>query len=276
MDANYGGPNITSKKFYQGGKALFYILEYLSVHKKATCKNIASFEIKRTHSIRKEKSVADNVRNFIKNNLLPRRIVKKDGFIKVYNKNEQAYSLTPFGILYTIHLFSKTKESQEIIYNLRIEYENILPKVFKKFEKFEQVLGKDFLEIIGLKRIADGDVAPRYLLRGPIAALANFVNNSSGGWMGNPYFWPGIWVDQISLCVYNNIVSHLYVSSGFQSLRGEGKREILIKENVAEFWNKISEGEPKIKRWYFDYIKEAIEANRDNFKGLKETKDWLK
>lgn len=276
MDANYGGPNITSKKFYQGRKALFYILEYLSVHKKATCKNIASFEIKRTNSDRKEKSVADDVRKFIQNNLLSRSIVREDGFVKVYNKNEQTYSLTPFGILYAIHLFYNTKESKNMIYNIRIEYENELPKVFKKFERFEKVLGKDFLEIIGLKRIADGDMTPRYLLRGPIAALANFVNDSSGGWMGNPYFWPGRLINQISLCVYNNIVSHLYFESGFKFLRGEGKREELIKESIVEFWNKISEDNPKIKKWYFDYIKEAIEANRDNFKGLKETKDWLK
>jgi len=259
-----------------GRAPLFLILDFLSSHKRSTCKEIAKYEILKEKKQRKEKSVTDDLRKFIQGNLIPRRIVKEDGFKKTYNKNERAYSLTPFGILYSIHLFSTQKNISDIINNLSIEYINVLPYVFGKFPFFKKTLGKNFLKIIDLKRISDGKFFPIWNFTGPIDSVTSFVDSGFGAWRGDPYFLPGRWISQISLCIYNNLLADLFRASIDKHLETGKDKQSIMKETMESFWSALSKEDPQVKIWYSDFVKESIEANKERKKGLAQMKNWLK
>ena len=279
LTRTYGGPPL--KKFLEkrGRRMLIDILKHLTNQKQCTCEVIAQ---EKFNKIRKEKrklkSLTDDVRKFIQKNLIPRRVVVVDGTKKVYNKDVTAYSLTPFGILYSIHFFSKQKNISEIINNLSIEYMKVLPNVFGKFESFKVALGDDFIKILGLQRVANGNTSPTFISRGAIAALGNFVNLVHGVWMRDIFYLPDRWVNQISLCVYNNIMSNLHNDAEMEFIVGgqKGNVDDLIKKRITKFWKIISEGEPEIKKWYQEYLEEALVANEDDARGLREAEDWLK
>ena len=259
-----------------GRAPLFLILDFLSSHKRSTCKEIAKYEILKEKKQRKEKSVTDDLRKFIQGNLIPRRIVKEDGFKKTYNKNEQAYSLTSFGILYYVHLFSKQKNNSNVINNLSIEYKDVLPYVFRQFPFFRRMFGKNFLEIIDLKRISDGNFFPKWNLTGPIDSVTSFVDSSYEAWRGDPVFLSGRWVKQITLCIYNNMLSHLFLTSIDKYLEnGEEKRQV-TDNTIEEFWENLDNEDPQIKTWYSEFINEAMEANKERKKGLAQMKKLLK
>ena len=278
LDKTYGGPEYKKKKRVNGRAALFLILEFLSSYKQSTCKEIAKYKILKMEKLAKKKSVADGLRKFIRGNLIPLRILTEDGF-KTNYKDEQAYSLTPFGILYSIHLFSKKKNISDIINNLSIEYKDVLPYVFGQFSLFKRMLGKNFLETINLQSIADGRLFPTIISRGAIDALGNFVNLAQGLWMKDiTNYYEDRWVDQISICVYNNIMSNIYSDAEIEFIaRGQkGNLNDLIKKRITKFWEIINRDDPEITKWYRQYIEEAILANQDSARGLREAHDWLK
>src|SRR5689334_3404436 len=116
MDEIYGGPEYKKQANPKGRNALFFILDYLSKKRKSTCEDIAKKESDNNPNLkRKIKSITDDVRKFIQINLIPRRLVVEDGFKKKYNKKVVAYSLTPFGILYSIHLLAKKQNDETVI-----------------------------------------------------------------------------------------------------------------------------------------------------------------
>jgi len=131
------------------------IIEFLSKQKQSTCEEIAKCEFDKDLSTkRKLKSITDDVRKFVKNNLRDLRLVKMEGFKKGKKRYAEVYSLTPLGILYSIHLFGRLRwqEDHEINYthirNLSKVYSETLPKIFGKFKLFENMLGKDFEDIL--------------------------------------------------------------------------------------------------------------------------------
>lgn len=178
LDQRYGNPDEKSLKKSNGEYMMRLILQYLSYHRQSTCEDIAKFEFdKKISSKRKLKSITDDVRKFIKNNLRNLRLVKLDDYKKMSRRYAETYSLTPLGILYSIHLFGKLKwrKNHEINYihirNLAKEYSETLPKIFGKFELFEKILGKDFEDIliVPFSRIINPDKPPEifvpFLLR---------------------------------------------------------------------------------------------------------------
>jgi len=164
-----------------GQYTLQTILKYLAYQKQSTCEEIAKAEYeKNLQSQIKLKSITDDVRKFIKNNLIWTRLVREDGYKKVYNKQVKAYSLTPVGILYAIYLFSNlsidkwgaswvhggaTQADLDLLYeetgkdfvydtqlpidfilirSLAEQYSETLPKVFGRFKLFEKIIGEEF------------------------------------------------------------------------------------------------------------------------------------
>jgi len=161
LDRRYGAPDIKEPKKKNGEYVLRLIIKYLSQHKRSTCEEIAQYEFDKNISSQiKLKSITDDIRIFIKNNLIVSQIVFHDEPKKKYNKKVETYSLSPIGILYSMHLFAKfskrddfgditwvdddLKKDQELIKTLGIEYSETLPKVFGRFELFEKFLGKGF------------------------------------------------------------------------------------------------------------------------------------
>jgi len=178
LDQRYGNPDKKSLRKNKGENMMRLIIEFLSYHKQSTCEDIAEDEYKKKMSTkRKLKSITDDVRKFVKNNLIQLRLVKMDDFKKMRRRYAEAYSLTPLGILYSIHLFGKLRwlKDEKINYthirNLAKEYSETLPKIFGNFKLFEKILGKDFEDIliVPFSRMINPDKPPEisvpFLLR---------------------------------------------------------------------------------------------------------------
>ena len=182
LDQRYGSPDKKLLEKSNGEYMMRLILQYLSDHKQSTCEEIAKKEFeemlhKNSRSRVKLKSITDDVRKFVKNNLIQLRLVKMDDFKKMKRRYAKAYSLTPLGILYSIHRFGRLRwlKDEKINYthirNLAIEYSETLPKIFGKFKLFEKILGKDFEDIliVPFSRMINPDKPPEisipFLLR---------------------------------------------------------------------------------------------------------------
>jgi len=155
LDQRYGIPDKKSLKKSNGEYGTRLIIEYLSKHKKSTCEDIANYEFEKDISTKRlPKSITDYVRKNIEKNLVKLNLVQMQGFKKIKRRYAKVYSLTPLGILYSIHLFGRLqwKENHKInldhIQNLSIEYSDTLPKVFGKFNLFKKIFGKGFEHIL--------------------------------------------------------------------------------------------------------------------------------
>ena len=134
LDNRYFDDKNNHTQKHNGNYIFNTILKHLTTNRKSTCKEIA--ESYNDNSRRNLKAIENNVRDFIKKNLIPYYIVEKDEIKKIRNKKIQTYSLTHFGILYTIHFFSKGNDFEyelDTIRNLAIEYKDYLPKIFSRF-----------------------------------------------------------------------------------------------------------------------------------------------
>ena len=155
FDKQFGQPGIKISKKNRS-YTMRYFIRYLSKNKQSTCDDIAKEETKRDSLMRRKlKSVTDDVRKFIKKNLIRYDLVYEDGFKEVYNKKVTKYSLTPLGILYSIYLVGNTAYIDRFgvsILNLDIlfikkmakEYSQTFPKVFGKFDYLERIFEEDF------------------------------------------------------------------------------------------------------------------------------------
>lgn len=273
LDTAYGGPDYNNKKQIKGRKALYSVLEHLALYKTSTCDEIAKAELgKHARTKVKIKSVTDDIRKFINNNLIPRRIISEDGFKKVYNKRVQAYRLTPFGILYSIHLFLR-EDDNTIIINLAREYQSTLPKVFRNFAFFEKIFGDEFISILGLDKIAkSGEIDDGV---DEVSILTEFVHSSSGGWLGSPFLWIGRWTDQISLMIFTSIMSHLYWKAIFEHEKTGRDTDEIVRTLISNFWLKMGEEDPEIKKWYFEFVNEAITAYKKWSDTIAKAKKWF-
>jgi len=223
----------------------------------------------------KLKSITDDVRKFLKVVLIPLSIVKISGTKKEYNKNVEQFSLTPFGILYTIHLFTLTKEGKvpdddsfddydlKMIRNLVKEYGFLLPKVFGRLSVFENIIGKNFEYAIGLLGI-------NYQFGGASLPIDTHLLNESIEFLyldksrqkkpiGDRL------AEEISFLIYNNLLENLeiYERKSLKQTRKlkEKSLEKLHKKaqrDARAKWKKIIKSDPKIKKWYYDFIDSAI------------------
>lgn len=190
IDSAYGGPRYNNKRQIKGRKMLFQIFRYLSTHRSSTCEDIAQYEMTNNHkSKRKLKSITDDIRKFILNNLLPKKLIKEEGTKKKYNKKIQAYSLDHNGVLYAIHLLSNNKRhakypetiiyDESIVGNLAVEYPEYLPFVFDRLDVFKSALGKNWLDYLKLHEIAENGLYIINRLYGP-ADVDDFLNSFVG------------------------------------------------------------------------------------------------
>lgn len=268
LDRVYGGPNNKKKSFIRGRKILFSILSYLAVHKKSICEDIAKYKYnKNTSGKQKIKSITDDIRKFIQDNLISTRIVKKDGFKKIYNKQVQAYSLTPFGILYSIHLNGKNTK------NIAKEYKEIIPKVFGNFDFFRKQFGDNFIEIIGIKKLADTGKSNSYMPT--VGILAAFVDEMNGAYYSDPIFLGGRWINQISFVVYCNILDHILWKSEDEHIETGKEFEIICQRRINEFWKEMDKNDPEIKSWVHECVKEAFFVYSERKKLLLNAKKWF-
>ena len=159
LDSRYGTYDI--KEYKKNGEyTIRYILKHLSYNKESTCEEIAKDEYENNiQSLRKLKSITDDVRKFIVNNLIPTQLVYHGEPKKKYNKNVTTYSLSPIGVMYAIHLFGRVIENKtrsydwekidiKFIKSIAKVHTQTLPKIFGKFQFFEKALEDDFDDVL--------------------------------------------------------------------------------------------------------------------------------
>jgi hypothetical protein len=251
------------------------IMECLTLKKKLTCEMMAKYEL--GDNSKDTKSIADGTRRFLIKHLLPMLIVKEDGFEKQRNKKIKCYSLTPFGILYSIHLFSHGKNFEydlKSIKNISKTYCNYLPKIFKRFDEFEKIIGSDFYYILTLRNISD------YIDELTIFNYSEHLLNSYSTKLGTlslNFNNKHIVEEQISFILYNNMLIQLELLERRSYSVDDVKSRLIRSEKVAlKQWQKIIRSDHSIHKWYCDLIKDAMKDSKEQTKILKNQLNIIK
>lgn len=269
LDLLYKSPDYRGQKYIKGRDLLYDIIDELTKNRKITCKEIAESQIRKKRK-RTDKSVIDNVRKFIQNNLVPRRIVQEDGYKIIHNRKEQCFSLTPFGILYAIHL-----NIENVIENISLTYKETLPKVFGEYEFFKSIFGKIIIGILGIKILADTG-RPKPTFSAARILGWDFLDDSGIARRDDPTLYFGRWTNQISLAVYCNILDHYGWKAEHEHRRtGVGFQSIYDKK-IKEFWDEMDKHNPAIKSWFKDYVNEVTYKISENKKLILSAKSWFK
>ena len=302
LDSKYPNDENTISQKQTGNYMFKTILKYLITHKKSTCKEIAKKY--RENSNQSLKSITNNVRDFIKINLIPYYIVEEDELKKIKNKKIQTYSLTHFGILYTIHLFSKGKNSTydpNPIRNITIEYKDYLPKIFNRFEEFKKTIGNNFEYTLSLH-----DISTHIDKLGSFHHFQDIANESV---MYLDYLKlfrkksiKEILEDQISYIIYNNLLDNIEIyefayNEKYNQLKKERKQfgdiSNLTKQQLCDLkeinkktdiicntvqkkaklkLKKIINSNPEISNWYVSFLNNSIKINEQRINELHKIK----
>ena len=306
LDQRYGTHEIRDAKKKNGEYAFRFILKHLGLNSESTCLEIAKAEYDRTPESQKKqrklKSITDDVRKFVKNNLIPSQLVYKGEPKKIYNKQVETYSLSPIGILYVIYLFGNVRYTEDsfaetfvisdvdkkFIRSLGEEYSQTFPKIFGKFKLFEKVLGKDFepvlinplIEIVSPQR--DEVYEDKGLLRDYVLTHFTFTNPMKIKTVH------GLIAEQISLIFYiylKESIEDALHSSDFnfdceKTMKmdaEESKKYYKIKNETAtkrhlEFlkiakqkWLQIMNEDKEIKKWYKNFLRDAAESKEREY-----------
>ena len=248
---------------------------------------------------RKLKSITDDIRKFVKNNLMRySNLVYGDATKKAYNKKVQAYSLSPIGILYSMHLLAKVRETHELGYphdfyyseidfnlirNLVKEYSQTLPKVFGRWKLFEKIFGKDF-EFLIINSFLNIFLEDRSGLMDERFLLNNYVLTSfAPKYLDKKKNLHELIGEQISLIFYIHLresIEHYLFDreSGIIVITKKNKEETekFFKENKINFqkeyknfpkiakkmWLQLMKEDKELKIWYDDFLKEAVKSKR--------------
>ena len=293
FDLRYGKPGLKNPKKKSGQYAIRLIIEHLAFHKQSTCEEIAQKEFEKDiQTNRKLKSITDDIRKFIKNNLIWLRLVEEDGFKKLGNKNIKAYSLTPVGVLYAIHLFGnleleydfRTRENYnevnlEMVRVLAKEYPHIFPKVFGKFENLEKIVGEEFeMTVIDsfstlFSEPEPGNYDDSMMLTD--FAKYNFWSSELTTTSPDPLI-----AEQFSLIFYVNLLSsieHIFQSRAFYQWAKQKNQDKSIRKKQIEkayqeankIWFEILDSDKNLKKWYYDFFKMAFRSKRQEFEAMK-------
>ena len=290
LDKRYGAPDIKKPKKKNGEYALRLVLKYLSYHKQSTCEEIAQYEYDRNlSSPRKLKSITDDIRKFLKNNLIVSEIVYFDEPKKKGNKQVETFSLSPIGILYSMYLLGNFRVTddlemsgydllqidQNLIKSLGKEYFETLPKIFGRFELFEKILGKDFvsflitpfIEIYELKR---AEIPNKQLL------LTDHVLTNYEFLYGpryNSYLDVHKFIaEQISLIFFINfeegliqpLLDKISEDPNFRNKDGTTKYREGLRQ-AREKWIQIMNKDVELKKWYDTFLKNSVIAKKQEY-----------
>jgi len=293
FDLRYGKPGLKNPKKKNGQYAIRLIIEHLTKHKQSTCEDIAHKEFEKDiQTNRKLKSITDDIRKFIKNNLIWLRLVEEDGFKKHGNKNIKAYSLTPVGVLYAIHLFGNLKLDEDIIitddtdkFNLEIvrvlakEYSHIYPKVFGRFKILEKFIGNEFEMTIAdalSKLFSEPDPGiPDDTMMLTDYAKYSFWSSELTKTSPDPLI-----AEQFSLVFYVNLLSsieHIFQSRTFYQWAKQKNPDKKVRKKQIEkayqeankIWFEILDSDKNLKKWYYDFFKMALRSKRKEFEAMK-------
>ena len=212
-------------------------------------------------------------------------MVYEDGTKKVYNKQVQAYSLSPIGILYSMHLLGNFRATEEFGYwhdyeitsidrnqirNLVREYSQTFPKVFGKSELFKKIVGKDFESLIIesflhiFEEQRTGIPHENFLLNDYV--LTTFYYKCRFKTIHE------LIAEQISLIFYihleeaivNTLRNKIDEDPKFRNKDGTYKHRESLNQ-AREIWIQIMDEDRELKKWYDTFLKNATRAKREEY-----------
>jgi len=265
FDSEYGGPTYKNKRKSKGRDKLRLILDHLAKHRNSTCKDIANQEWERkVNSKIKLKSITDDVRKFIyQNDLIKLDLIRISGKKKEYNKNANTFELTPFGILYSIHMLENNIKNPRFFETIVKEYKDEIP-IFKKIDVFKKMFGEKYYKVLGIENIAKNGIKNRgpYLEHKEI--LDDFVEYSDAAWL-DIIFINTRWKEEINFAVLNNILEYVLERSMWSQFHNKK-----FEDSFKHMWESLMKNDKETKKQYVEFVKEALEANQKRTKKLKE------
>lgn len=185
--------------------------------------------------------------------LLESGLVVKDG--KSYAKAPaDQYRLSLHGILYSLDVLALSDKQIDIMAE---KYSNILPMVFGKWDYLKSNIGN---EVYRLKNLAAG----LFMDNIQISKISNFPVYELMTYLNVKYQNNFEQIDeedlanQISIWFYTNLL----VPARFRSSSKHSSLEI-------KQWKKIIQGDKNLKKWYYDFVNEAISFYNQRFNKLK-------
>jgi hypothetical protein len=293
LDRKYGKPNIENPKKMNGQYMLRNVIKFLAYHKQATCEEIAKEEFeKNIQTHRKLKSITDDIRKFIKNNLIFTRLVIEDGFKKVHNKQIITYSLTPVGILYAIYLFSNLQFGEGVkifqgdsrklglsfIRNIAKEYSHVMSKVFGKFDYFEKIIGNKFEMTVvnAFEKLFD---EPETSIPDETIMLSDFARYDFWSSELTTHSPDPLIAEQFSLLFYANLHSSIedilrtrrfdkWAESKNQTEKISQELRNKDRQKAKQIWLEILNHDKKLKNWYYGFVKMALKSKKIEYDNL--------
>jgi len=294
FDKRYGPPDITEPKKKNGEYAIRFILKHLSYNRNSTCKEIAEAEHEKYIHSKKQpklKSITDDVRKFVHNNLIPSELVNEDEPKIEGNKHVKTYSLSPIGILYSMYLFGNLRETADLemvvfevdesskidrnlIKGLGKEYSETLPKVFGRFDLFEKILGEDFISFLIMPftaifdlEIDEGVPHKEFLLTKHVLSTYEFLFAPRFNTQMDVHKFIA---EQISLIFYINFEEGLIhplrdkidKGSNFRNKNDTARHRESLNQ-AREKWIQIMDEDKELKKWYNTFLKDATLAKKN-------------
>ena len=185
--------------------------------------------------------------------LLELGLVVKDGKSYVKAPADQ-YRLSLHGILYCLDVLDLTDKQIDVMAE---KYTNVLPIVFGKWSYLKSNIGN---EIYRLKSLAAG----LFMDNIQIAKISNFPVYELMTYLNVKYqnnfeqIEEEKLANQISVWFYTNLL----VPARFRL--SNKKTSLEVKQ-----WRKILHEDPYVKKWYYDFVNEAIKFYNDRFIKLK-------
>lgn len=185
--------------------------------------------------------------------LLEIGLVVKDGKSTLRGLADQ-YRLSLHGVLYCIDTLDMTNKEIDIMTE---KYSKILPKVFGKWQYLKSNIGN---EVYRLKNLAGGlfmdNIQIAKISNFPVYELMTFLNVK---YQNNfEQITEEDFANQISIWFYTNLL----VPAKFRS---SGKHSSLEMRK----WKKIIQEDSNIKKWYYNFVDEAIKFYSSKFNKLK-------
>jgi hypothetical protein len=233
------------------------MLEIFALNGTLTTWGMAKSHLNDTNSIRsKEKDyrrllVGRMARGKRTPGLLEIGLIVKDG--KSYLKGEaDQYRLSLHGILYCLDVLDMTEKE---IDTMALKYSNILPLIFGKWDYLKEKIGK---EVYRIKSLAAGlfmdNIQIAKITNFPVYELLTYLNVK---YQDNfEQINEEDLANQISCWFYTNLLVPSRLSSSGKTME--------IKQ-----WKNIIDGDAELKKWYYQFVDEAINFYNTRFQKIK-------
>jgi hypothetical protein len=233
------------------------LLEILAIRGKLTTWGMAKTHLSDSSNIRSQEKnyrrllVGRKVRGKHTMGLLDVGLVVKDGK-NIQKAPADLYRLSLHGILYCLAVMKLTEKNLE---SLAQNYSDVLPQIFGKWKYLKSMIGDNTDR---LKTLASGmfmdNIQISSITSLPIYELVTYLNVK---YQNNfEQIDEEDLADQISYWFYTNIL--------ISCKRSNNDR---IKQ-----WKKLINNDPKLKKWYYKFVDEAISFYTNRFKQINKLK----